>query len=42
MKLETHVGPVQGPTAGIIRVLVLIHVAEIRIDLRGKEREVLE
>lgn len=42
MKLETHGGPMQGPTAGIIRVLVLIQVAEIGIDLRGKEREDLE
>lgn len=36
VKLETHGGPMQGPTAGIIRVLVLIHVAEIGIDLRGE------
>lgn len=39
MKLETHGGPMQGPTAGIIRVLVLIHVAEIGIDLRGGRKE---
>lgn len=34
MKLETDGGPMQGPTAGIIRVSVLIHGAEIGINLR--------